>query len=192
MNKLLNSMVVVLVSVVLISCNNQQKSGNTVSYGNPIVEKSYKNEKQEFIESVVSDLKKMLPISDANSTNLVEINMTTNTITYKYEVNDVEFGQNLDSSLSFLKYFSLTQIARSLKNDMNRQYYQALVDCNYGVEIEYHELNTAKRATFRISKSEIQDVLNGKYDDQPTAEEWEELSDALEDLEVYEEDVIEY
>ena len=121
MNKLLNSMVFVLVSVVLISCNNQQKSGNTVSYGNPIVEKSYKNEKQEFIESVVSDLKKMLPISDANSTNLVEINMTTNTITYKYEV-----------------------------------------------------------------------VLNGKYDDQPTAEEWEKLSDALEDLEVYEEDVIEY
>ena len=192
MNKLLNSMIVALLSVVIVSCNNQQKSGNSVSYGNPIVEKSYKNEKQEFIESVVSDLKKMLPISDANSTNLVEINMTTNTITYKYEVNDVEFGQNLDSSLSFLKYFSLSHIAHSLKNEKNRQYYQALVDCNYGVEIEYHELNTAKRAVFRISKSEIQDVLNGKFDDQPTAEEWEKLIDDLDALDVYDEEVIEY
>lgn len=192
-------MVVVLVSVVLISCNNQQKSGNTMNYGNPIVEKSHKSEKQEFIESVVSEMKRMLPIRIDDNTNLVEVNMSTNTITYKNEVNDVEAGQNLDNSLSFLKYISLSQIAHSLKNEMNRQFYQALVDSNYGIEIEYHELNTAKKAVFRISKSEIQDVLNGKYDNQPTAEEWEDFSDALEELsvaleqpEVYEEEVIEY
>ena len=124
-----------------------------------------------------------------NSTSLVEINLTANTLTYKYEVNDEDVGQNLDSSISFMKYLSLSQIAQSLKNNMqgenNKKFYQALVDCNYGIEIEYHELNTAKRAVFRISTNELKDVLNGKYDDQPTAEDWNDFSDALEQLDEY-------
>ncbi|MBP5315789.1 MAG: hypothetical protein J6Y87_08005, partial [Muribaculaceae bacterium] len=177
MKRLLNSLIVAFMSVVLVSCNNQQKQGTTVGFGQQTSVTSPKNDKQELIKRVVSELNQRLPLAVGYSTNLVEINLTTNTITYKYEIDDDEVGKELDNSISFMKYSSLSQIAHSLKNNIqgnnNRQFYQALVDCNYGIEIEYHELNTAKRIAYRISKSEIQDVLNGKYDDQPTPEEWE-------------------
>lgn len=186
MKRLLNSLIVAFMSVVLVSCNNQQKQGTTVGFGQQTSVTSPKNDKQELIKRVVSELNQRLPLAVGYSTNLVEINLTTNTITYKYEIDDDEVGKELDNSISFMKYSSLSQIAHSLKNNIqgnnNRQFYQALVDCNYGIEIEYHELNTAKRIAYRISKSEIQDVLNGKYDDQPTPQEWENLLEEIEQL----------
>ena len=74
-------------------------------------------------------------------------------------------------------------MANSLKGGMmgerNRQFYQALIDCNQGAEYEYHELQTGKRMSFRISTDEIREVLNGKWDNQPSAKEWEDLSNTL-------------
>ena len=55
-------------------------------------------------------------------------------------------------------------------------------DCNQGAEYEYHELQTGKRMSFRISTDEIREVLNGKWDNQSSAKEWENLGNALEEL----------
>ena len=117
---------------------------------------------------------------------LVGLSLTSDALKYKYEVNDAETGQNMDSAISFMKYITLSQMANSLKGGMmgerNRQFYQALIDCNQGAEYEYHELQTGKKASFRISTDEIREVLNGKWDNQPTAQEWENLGNALEEF----------
>ena len=125
-----------------------------------------------------------LPVVIDNMTKLVGLSLTSDALKYKYEVNDAETGQNIDSAISFMKYITLSQMANSLKGGMmgerNRQFYQALIDCNQGTEYEYHELQTGKRASFRISTDEIREVLNGKWDNQPSAQEWENLGNALE------------
>ena len=83
-----------------------------------------------------------------------------------------------------MKYITLSQMANSLRGGMmgerNRQFYQALIDCNQGAEYEYHELQTGKRMSFRISIDEIREVLNGKWDNQPSAKDWENLGNVLE------------
>lgn len=74
--------------------------------------------------------------------------------------------------------------------ERNRQFYQALIDCNQGAEYEYHELQTGKKVSFRISTDEIREVLNGKWDNQPTAQEWENLGNALELADSYDTDSV--
>lgn len=155
-------------------------------------------EGQKLIASNVLGMKIKLPLMIDDITKLVGLSLSSDALKYKYEVNDRETGYNLESAISFIKYATLSQMANSLKGgmmgDRNRQFYQALIACNQGAEYEYHELQTGKRATFRISTDEIREVLNGKWDNQPSAQEWENLGNALEELsKAYdEEDPVEY
>ena len=141
-------------------------------------------EQQKLIVTMFIGTKVNLPVTIDKTTKLVGLSLTSDALKYKYEVNDAEIGQNLDSSISFQKYITLSQMANSLKGGMmgerNRRFYQALIDCNQGAEYEYHELQTGKRMSFRISTDEIREVLNGKWDNQPSAQEWENLGNALE------------
>ena len=141
-------------------------------------------DQQKLIVTMYIGTKVKLPVAVDNTTKLVGLSLTSDALKYKFEVNDAETGQNLESSISFMKYITLSQMANSLKGGMmgerNRQFYQALIDCNQGAEYEYHELQTGKKASFRISTDEIREVLNGKWDNQSSAQEWENLGNALE------------
>ena len=143
-------------------------------------------EGQKLVASNVLGMKIKLPLMIDDITKLVGLSLTPDALVYKYEINDSETGQNLDSAMSFMKYITLSQMAQTIKNgilgERNKQFYQALIDCRQGIECEYHELQTAKRATFRISIDEIKEVLNGKWDNQPSAQEWENLGNALEEF----------
>ena len=153
-------------------------------------------EGQKLVASNVLGMKIKLPLMIDDITKLVGLSLTPDALVYKYEINDSETGQNLDSAMSFMKYITLSQMAQTIKNGMlgerNKQFYQALIDCSQGIECEYHELQTAKRATFRISTDEIKEVFNGKWDNQPSAKEWEDLGNLLEEFaETYDNDSIE-
>lgn len=143
-------------------------------------------DQQKLIVTMYIGTKVKLPVAIDNTTKLVGLSLTSDALKYKYEVNDAETGQNMESAISFMKYITLSQMANSLKGGMmgerNRQFYQALIDCNQGAEYEYHELQTGKRMSFRISTDEIREVLNGKWDNQPSAKEWENLGNALEEF----------
>ena len=143
-------------------------------------------EGQKLVASNVLGMKIKLPLMIDDITKLVGLSLTPDALVYKYEINDGETGQNLDSAMSFMKYITLSQMAQTIKNGMlgerNKQFYQALIDCNQGMECEYHELQTAQRATFRISTDEIREVLNGKWDNQPSAKDWENLGNALDEF----------
>lgn len=153
-------------------------------------------EGQKLVASNVLGMKIKLPLMIDDITKLVGLSLTADALIYKYEINDSETGQDMDSAISFMKYITLSQMAQTTKNGMigerNKQFYQALIDCRQGIECEYHELQTAKRATFRISTDEIKEVLNGKWDNQPSAKDWENLGTALEDFaNAYDNDSIE-
>lgn len=141
-------------------------------------------DQQKLIVTMYIGTKVKLPVTVDNTTKLVGLSLTSDALKYKFEVNDAETGQNMESTISFMKYITLSQMANSLKGGMmgerNRQFYKALMDCNQGAEYEYHELQTGKRASFRISTDEIREVLNGKWDNQPSAQEWENLGNVLE------------
>lgn len=144
------------------------------------------NDQQKLIIILYIGTKIKLPVVIDDITKLVGLSLTSDALKYKFEVNDAETGQNMESAISFMKYVTLTQIANSLKEgligDRNKRFYQALVDCNQGVEYEYHELQTGKRQIFRISTDEIKEVLNGKWDNQPSAKDWENFGNALEEF----------
>ena len=144
------------------------------------------NDQQKLIVIMYIGSKIKLPIVIDNITKLVGLSLTSDALKYKYEVNDSETGQNIDSAVSFMKYITLSQMANSMKGgmmgDRNRQFYQALIDCNQGMEYEYHELQTGKRVTFRISTDEIKEVLQGKWDSQMSSRDWENLGNALEEF----------
>lgn len=143
-------------------------------------------EGQKLVASNVLGMKIKLPLMIDDITKLVGLSLTPDALVYKYEINDSETGQNLDSAMSFMKYITLSQMAQTIKNGMlgerNKQFYQALIDCSQGIECEYHELQTAKRATFRISTDEIKEVFNGKWDNQLSAKDWENLGNALDEF----------
>ena len=144
------------------------------------------NEQQKLIVTMYIGTKVKLPVAIDNMTKLVGLSLTSDALIYKYEVNDAETGQNIESAISFMKYITLSQMANSLKGGMmgerNRQFYQALIDCHQGTEYEYHELQTGKKSAFRISTDEIREVLNGKWDNQPSAQEWEDFSNNIESI----------
>ncbi len=146
-------------------------------------------EEQKLVTSTVLGTRIQLPIIRDEITKLVGLSLTPDALVYKYEINDEETGRNIDSAISFMKYITLSQMAQSIKGSMvgerNRQFYQALITCNQGIECEYNELQTCKNASFRISTDEIKEVLNGKWDNQPTTQDWENLNHALEELEQY-------
>ena len=154
--------------------------------GTAIEKFSNMNDKQKLVASMVMGSKIKLPLAIDNTMKLVGLSLTSDALVYKYEIKDTETGQNINSAKNIMKYMVLSQMANSMKGGMigerNRQFYQALVDCKQGLEYEYHELNTGNNMTFRISTDEMKEVLNGKWDNQPTAEEWENLGNALEGL----------
>ena len=143
-------------------------------------------EGQKLVASNVLGMKIKLPLMIDDITKLVGLSLTPDALVYKYEINDSETGQNFDSAMSFMKYITLSQMAQTIKNgilgERNKQFYQALIDCRQGIEFEYHELQKAIRSTFRISIDEIKEVLNGKWDNQPSAQEWEKLGNALDEF----------
>lgn len=106
-------------------------------------------EGQKLVASNVLGMKIKLPLMIDDITKLVGLSLTPDALVYKYEINDSETGQNLDSAMSFMKYITLSQMAQTIKNGMlgerNKQFYQALIDCSQGIECEYHELQTAKK-----------------------------------------------
>lgn len=142
-------------------------------------------EGQKLIASNVLGMKIKLPLMIDDITKLVGLSLTADALAYKYEINDSETGQDMNSAISFMKYITLSQMAQTINNGIMgerfKQFYQALVDCKQGIECEYHELQTANKASFRISTDEIQEVLSGKWDNQLSAKEWENLGNALEE-----------
>ena len=154
--------------------------------GTAIEKYSNMNDKQKLVVSMVMGSKIKLPLAIDNTMKLVGLSLKSDALVYKYEIIDTETGQNINSAKNLMKYMVLSQMANSMKGGMigerNRQFYQALVDCKQGLEYEYHELNTGNKMAFRISTDEMKEVLNGKWDNQPTAEEWENLGNALEGL----------
>lgn len=142
-------------------------------------------EGQKLIASNVLGMKIKLPLMIDDITKLVGLSLTADALVYKYEINDSETGQEMNSAISFMKYITLSQMAQTINNGMMgeryKQFYQALVDCKQGIECEYHELQTANKASFRISTDEIHEVLSGKWDNQLSAKEWENLGNALEE-----------
>lgn len=142
-------------------------------------------EGQKLIASNVLGMKIKLPLMIDDITKLVGLSLTADALVYKYEINDSETGQEMNSAISFMKYMTLSQMAQTINNGIMgeriKQFYQALVDCKQGIECEYHELQTANKASFRISTDEIQEVLSGKWDNQLSAKEWENLGNALEE-----------
>ena len=142
------------------------------------------SEGQKLVASNVLGMKIKLPLMIDDITKLVGLSLTADALRYKYEINDSETGQNIESAMSFMKYVTLSQMAQTIKNGMleerNKQFYQALIDCRQGIECEYYELQTAKRSSFRISIEEIREVLNGKWDNQPSAQDWANFGNALE------------
>ena len=144
------------------------------------------NDKQKLIVSMVIGSKIKLPLMVDEITKLVGLSLTPNALVYKYEIRDAETGQALDASINFMKYITMSQMAHSMKGgmmgDRNRQFYQAMIDCGQGLECEYHEMITDKRASFRISINEMKEVLNGEFDNQPTDAEWADFGNALEEL----------
>ena len=188
-NKLVDKIVAAGVDlrIVFVGMQTREKAEFTISpdeLRNAADKFSNMSEQQKLIVTMYIGTKVKLPVSIDNMTKLVGLSLTSDALKYKYEVNDAETGQNIESAISFMKYITLSQMANSLKGGMmgerNRKFYQALIDCNQGTEYEYHELQTGKRASFRISTSEIREVLNGKWDNQPSAQEWEDLGNTLE------------
>ncbi len=167
----------------------------TNELGNAVEKTSNMNDKQKLVASMVLGSKIKLPLAIDNMMKLVGLSLTSDALVYKYEIKDTETGQNMNSAKSLMKYMVLSQMANSMKGGMieerNRQFYQALVDCKQGLEYEYHELNTGNKMSFRISTDEIKEVLNGKWDNQPTADEWEDFSNTLEGIgEEYNDEII--
>lgn len=153
------------------------------------------NDQQKLIVSMYVGSSIKLPLEIDEETKLVGLSLTSDALKYKLEINDRESGQSLDSSVSFMKYIALSQIAHSLKEgimgERNKQFYQALIDCKQGIEYEYHELQTGKKVSFRISTDEIREVLNGKWDNQPSAQDWEKIGQTLDNLmQSYDEDTL--
>lgn len=153
------------------------------------------NDKQKLIVTMLMGSKIKLPLVIDNMTKLVGLSLTKDALIYKYEINDTETGQDMDSFVSFMKYITLSQMAHTITNNMmgerNREFYQALVDCHQGMKYEYHELNTGKNVTFNITTNEIKDVLNGKYQDSPTPSDWDNLTNALDELDdLYEDEAV--
>ena len=142
-------------------------------------------DQQKLIVTMYIGTKVKLPMAIDNMTKLVGLSLTSDALKYKFEVNDAEAGEYIEAT-GILKYGALSNMANSLKGGMigerNRRFYQALIDCNQGAEYEYHELQTGKKSSFRISTDEIREVLNGKWDNQPTAQEWEDLGKAMEEF----------
>ena len=188
-NKLVDKIVAAGVDfrVVFVGMQTGEKAEFTITpdeLRNATDKFSNMTDQQKLIVTMYIGTKIKLPLTIDNMTKLVGLSLTSDALKYKYEVNDAEVGQNIDSSIGFLKYITLSQMANSLKGGMmgerNRRFYQALIDCNQGTEYEYHELQTGKRMYFRISTDEMREVLNGKWDNQPSAQDWENLGNALE------------
>ena len=87
-----------------------------------------------------------------------------------------------------MKNVTMSQIAQGLQRGQmaarNRQFYQALVNNNSGIVVRYYERNTRNETSFKITATEINDILTGKYQQNALSiEEWSELGNALEELE---------
>lgn len=141
---------------------------------------------QKFIVSNVFASKIKLPVKIDATTTLIDLVITENYLVYKYELDDYEIGDDIEQVASFAKSITLSQIVESVKKGVlrgrNMQFYKALIECNQGIEIYYYEKNTKKSASVKISKSELSDAINGKKE-VPTMDDWEKLSNAIEELE---------
>lgn len=182
--------------MVFIGNQSMQKAEFTISaqeLRNAQDKYSNMSDQQKLIITNVLGTKIKLPIAIDNTTKLVGLSLTQDELIYKFEVNDREAGEGLATSVNFVKAIAMSQMAHSLKGgmmgDRNKRFYQALVKNNQGVKYEYYEINTRNSTSFKISPNEINEVLNGEWDNLPTSTEIEDLSNSLDELmEEYDED----
>ena len=139
------------------------------------------NDEQKLIMSMVIGTNIKLPIAVDEMTKLVGLTLTSNSLIYKYEINDRETGDDLNETINIIKHLTLSQMAQSINEKRNKLFYQALIDCHQGMEYNYHELQTGKQAVFRISTDEIKEVLNGKWNNQPTLDEWNDSGNSIDE-----------
>lgn len=151
---------------------------------------SLMTEDQKLLASRIFSFKIRLPIQVDDITTLKDLSLTSDFLVYKYEINDIETGHELKTAVSFMKMFTMSQMSSQiagkdfLANAVNKQFYQALINCNQGIKCDYYERRTRNTASFEISVSEIKDVLSGKWQkDAPTMEDWENFADAVDKLE---------
>lgn len=142
------------------------------------------SDQEKLIASNLISSKIKLPFQVDNITKLVGLSLNQNELVYKFEINDRETGQELGTAINFLKSIVMSQIAHSFKGGMmgnrNRRFYQALVDCSQGAKYEYYEVNSGRSASFRLTVDEIRQILNGEWDNMPTAREWENFGNIIE------------
>ena len=156
-------------------------------------------EGQKLIASNVLGMKLKLPLRIDDITTMTGLSITSSSLVYNYEINDREIGSDIKPFSGIMKNITMSQMSAQISQsgfvgERNRQFFQALVDCDQGVKAEYYEKNTGARASFDISVSEIKDILSGKYQkNAPTMEDWNNLGKAVEELErVFEEDSLAY
>lgn len=148
-------------------------------------------EGQKLITSSVLGVKIKLPLRIDEITLMTGISITPSALVYKYEVNDYETGKDIGQISGTMKNITMSQMAAQISQtgfmgERNRQFYQALINCGQGVRVDYNEKMTGNSTSFFISLNELKDILSGKYQNNaPSIEEWNNLSNALEDLEDY-------
>lgn len=150
----------------------------------------FMSDAQKTIEVSVIGAKMHLPLRIDQITTLSNLFSSPSGVIYNYEINDKETGKELHSSLfsSLMKNITMSQMTQSLNNGImgtrNRQFYQALIDCNQGVKVNYIEKNTGNKTSFQITTSEIRDIMTGKYQkDALSMDEWRKFGETVNELE---------
>lgn len=175
--------------MVFVGNQSRQKAEFTISaqeLRNALDKYSNMSDQQKLIITNVLGTKIKLPIAIDNTTKLVGLSLTQDELIYKFEVNDREAGEELATSVNFVKAIAMSQMVHSLKGGMmgnrNKSFYQALINNNQGVKYEYFEVNTRNSASFRITTNEMKEVLNGEWDNLPTISDLENIENTLEDV----------
>lgn len=150
----------------------------------------FMSDAQKTIEVTVIGTKMHLPLRIDQITTLNNLSSSPSGVVYSYEINDRETGKEFHSNIfsSLMKNITMSQMAQSLNNGImgtkNRQFYQALIDCNQGVIVCYYERNTGNKTSFKITTSEIRDITTGKYQKNALSmDEWRKFGETVNELE---------
>lgn len=158
------------IKVIIVGAQSNTRSEILLTAGDlkkAIDKYSNMSDNQKFVASNVLGMKIKLPLQIDEYSKLVGITLTDDALIYKYEINDFD-GEDIEDYTALFKTITIAQLTQRINDTFmgqrNRRFFKALIDCNQGIEVVYHDLQTGKRTTFRISTDEIQDILNGRPD----------------------------
>ena len=116
-----------------------------------------------------------LPADVDNTMKMVDFYLSNGVLAYKYECNNADEVKYINNyAIAFAKYKTMSYIAEGIKGEkpsgINKDFLQALVNCNIELDYEYREVNTNTKMSYRITTAEINEILMGKYDNQVYSE----------------------